>query len=181
MQCPSPVVSTAADDVGVAEALLSEWRFSEELRTMFREANYKHKVLSYESHACQWSLMPVDRIDEVQRSYRTCIEYGGRTIDFAAMYLGMGHCMVASWDPETQSVWYRHDGGSNGYEQMHNFEVAKRSSPDGKCFHTVADFKKYVFEEKAKDFGGRPLDIPLMQSVPKELNDRCWNIVKAYL
>lgn len=179
MQCPSPVVSTAPDDNEAVEALLSEWCFSEELKTMFRDANYGHSVLNYESDDCRWSLLAVDRVNDIQKSYRECSEYGGRTIDFATMYLGMGHCMVASWDPETQSVWYRHDGGSNGYEQMHNFEVAKRIVPDGKCSHTVADFKEYVFGEKAKDFGGRPLDLPFLQTVPKELSERCWNIVKA--
>lgn len=52
-----------------------------------------------------------------------------RLVDFALMYEGLGHCTLCSYDPSSDQVYYREDGGSCGQERDNNFERANRHVP----------------------------------------------------
>lgn len=76
-----------------------------------------------------WTLM---MLQEVHRRWENYVSQGqARAVDFAVRSLGMGHCMVASYDPLYRKVYYRHDGGSNGYdrEAHHHFAVGFQLLP----------------------------------------------------
>jgi hypothetical protein len=45
--------------------------------------------------------------------------------DLAHTYLGMGHIRMLSFDLSSKKIYFRHEGGSNGYEQDAHFEFAK--------------------------------------------------------
>ena len=51
-----------------------------------------------------------------------------RMVDFAFMYIGMGHVIVISYDPITMQVYYMNDGGSNGFDRAENAQ--RRASVD---------------------------------------------------
>ena len=133
--------------------------------------------LSGDDVAYAWYLMSLDNVDSIQYNYGKCEEYTGCSVDFAHAYLGMGHAWVASWCPDTQNIYYRHDGGSNGWEQSHNGEMACRFVPAEEQRRPLSDWFRILTTSREEDQFGRPLDAPFARP-PKELEDRCWNIVK---
>lgn len=124
-----------------------------------------------------WFLMSLDRVDTIQKNYGECEEYAGCSVDFAYAYLGMGHVWVAAWCPDTQNIYYRHDGGSNGWEQSQSAEVACRFVPTEEQRLPLSDWFRILTNPREEDQFGRPLDAPFARP-PKELEDRCWTIVK---
>lgn len=81
----------------------------------------------------QWILLSLTKVKE-QYNHKVD-KLQRRAIDFAIAYAGMGHVVVCSYDPETSKIYYRHDGGSNGYEcgDRFKFSVDYVPEPD-KCF-----------------------------------------------
>ena len=49
----------------------------------------------------------------------------------------MGHCIVCALDPRDKQIFYRHDGGSNGWEREHNYNKILEYDPNNN--------KKYEF------------------------------------
>ena len=135
------------------------------------------RVLSGNDVPYPWYLMSLDRVDSIQASYSECDEYTGCSIDFAHAYLGMGHAWIASWCPDTKSIYYRHDGGSNGWEQTHNAELACRFVPTEEQRRPLSDWFRILTGPREEDQFGRPIDAPFAHP-PKELEDRCWIIIK---
>ena len=70
---------------------------------------------SMEYYFNNWTLMSLDTLGK----HFDAKEADGqkRVIDFAHHYLGMGHCIVCSVDVEDKKIFFRRDGGSNGYER----------------------------------------------------------------
>ena len=61
-----------------------------------------------------------------------------RIISFAFAYLGMGHIIMISYDPETKKIYYRRDGGSNGWDREFNYKFIIKYVPqinDGVLFN----------------------------------------------
>ena len=75
-----------------------------------------------------WILMNLDSLKERYDNFITNNQT--RVIDFGYCYGGMGHCVVASYDPETKKIFYRHDGGSNGYDREFHFNFIKDYTPE---------------------------------------------------
>ena len=42
----------------------------------------------------------------------------------------MGHCVVVSYVPELAKIFYRKDGGSNGWDRELNFKFSSDYEPD---------------------------------------------------
>lgn len=81
----------------------------------------------------QWTLLSLNK---VKQQYNIKVAKSQhRAIDFAIAYAGMGHVVVCSYDPESSKIYYRHDGGSNGYEcdDRFKFSIDYVPEPD-KCF-----------------------------------------------
>ena len=75
-----------------------------------------------------WILMSLQKVCDRYELLRD--QHGqSRAIDFAFIYAGMGHCTVCSYDPEENQVYYRADGGGNGYEREDHFSFACRYVP----------------------------------------------------
>jgi hypothetical protein len=75
-----------------------------------------------------WILMNLDSLKE--RYDNLITNKQTRVIDFGFSYGGMGHCVVVSYDPITKKIFYRHDGGSNGYEREHHYNFIKDYTPE---------------------------------------------------
>lgn len=68
-----------------------------------------------------WRLMALDFVREQVRHLKR--EHGQEeVVDFAASYAGMGHAVVCGYAPRLGKVFYRADGGSNGYERELNYK-----------------------------------------------------------
>ena len=80
----------------------------------------------------QWTLFSLNKVKEhidiLSKENQT------RFIDFGVIYTGLGHCIVASYVPELKKIFYRSDGGSNGWDRELNFKFASNYIPeDDKC------------------------------------------------
>lgn len=126
----------------------------------------------------RWTLMPFCEVERFQNNYGECDEYMGCAVDFAYHYLGMGHVCVASFFPDKQLIYLRHDGGANGWEQSHHFEVACRFVPSNDELHSLEFFYKMLVSEARCDEYGRPNSLPYAEP-SKELEKKCWDIIKA--
>ena len=42
----------------------------------------------------------------------------------------MGHCKAAFYDPQTNMIYYRNDGGSNGWDREERYEALKSYKSD---------------------------------------------------
>ena len=70
----------------------------------------------------EWTFFSIQNIIKMVEDYK---KDNIETIDFAYKYLGMGHVKVAFYDTRYQTIFYRNDGGSNGYDRQDNFEKLK--------------------------------------------------------
>jgi hypothetical protein len=74
-----------------------------------------------------WILMSLEQAAE---KYTIRVRQGQlRAVDFALRYEGLGHCQICSYDPTTKRVYYRADGGSNGFDVQRNCEHANSHVP----------------------------------------------------
>ena len=83
-----------------------------------------------ETHYNAWTLFSLERIREHTQSLRK----GGQlhVVDVGIAYCGMGHVCVLSVDTRTGRLFYRHDGGSNGFERETRADelLALQESPE---------------------------------------------------
>ena len=110
-----------------------------------------YKVISdpsVEFYFDQWTLFPLKKVEE-RRNF--LVDNGQtRTIDFAYLGMGMGHVVVACFDTKDQKVFYRRDGGSNGYEREANVKYAKDFNPDSDCNDLKFSFLEWMKDVKNK-------------------------------
>lgn len=74
-----------------------------------------------------WTFMSVHNIETRLQQYAQNGQL--RLCDVAIRYEGMGHCRVLCVDTATGRWMQRMDGGSNGYEQNHNWNFACDLNP----------------------------------------------------
>ena len=88
-----------------------------------------------------WIFLQLNEIKKRQDHYKSVSQ--NRAVDFAFKNQGMGHCTVATYDPLTEKIYFRNDGGSNGYDRQYNYEFAISYVPEiEKCI----DFKDWIHE-----------------------------------
>jgi len=96
-----------------------------------------------------WTLMSLDSIIARQKIY---IEHEqARVIDFALGYMGMGHMVIVAFDPIDFKIFFRRDGGSNGWDRETNWEYIKTYDPKEVDKHDFSVWVKLI-EEKKKAF-----------------------------
>ena len=114
----------------------------QETKTLLEEIPFKNELKffyqiianpSVERYINNWTFMSLTNI---KQRYLHFLEHNQkRTIDFALHYIGMGHCIVVAYDPDSNKIYYRHDGGSNGYDREYNFNFIKIYTPEeNKCY-----------------------------------------------
>ena len=89
--------------------------------------NYSIKLLfeiigspDKEVYIDQWTILSLNKCMENYKEY--CKDGQKSVFDIAIMYLGMGHVKVLSCDLDTHLLFYRRDGGSNGWDREANYK-----------------------------------------------------------
>lgn len=104
----------------------------ERLPDLPAELTALHKVIGHpdrELYLNEWTVLSLNTLCGQAKLLRAGGQH--RVLDFAILPLGMGHITVAAMDPEDSKVFFRYDGGSNGYEREAHFNVIKRYTPEG--------------------------------------------------
>jgi len=67
-----------------------------------------------------WTILSFNKCMEDYKQY--CKDGQSSVFDIAFMYLGMGHVKILSCDLYTHLLFYRRDGGSNGWDREANYQ-----------------------------------------------------------
>ena len=65
-------------------------------------------------------------------------------IDIATSYIGMGHIYVIAMVKATGKFFFRHDGGSNGYESLFTYQKFQHFEPTEEHSDKLFDFKQIL-------------------------------------
>ena len=81
----------------------------------------------------RWTILS---LEEALKQYKDYCEKGQKKIyNIGYKYLGMGHVQVVSCDLDSHLLFYRNDGGSNGYDRIANYEdIINNGSKNHKQF-----------------------------------------------
>ena len=85
------------------------------------------KSSSQEIYIKEWTLFSIDNIYNMLLNHR---ENNIHITDIGLKYCGMGHCKVAFYDPQTNMIYYRHDGGSNRWDREEKYNALKNYKSD---------------------------------------------------
>ena len=128
-------------DTEEIDAILEKHSFPEQLRIIYRSIG--NKLVEY--YYKDWVLMSLENIENRINIYRK--DGQTRVVDFAHKYYGMGHCIVAAFDIEDKKIFYRRDGGSNGYERLANYRQIVEYIPKDEHKLEVMDWLWYINSE----------------------------------
>lgn len=76
----------------------------------------------------EWTIMSLK--EAMERYQGFCKENRKDVFDIGYKYIGMGHITVISCDLNTHLLFYRPDGGSNGYDRQYNYEEIVKNGSD---------------------------------------------------
>lgn len=105
-----------------------------------RNIKFIYKILgedNIEIYLNEWTIMPINKA--LERYNVLCNNKRDDIFDIGFKYEGMGHITVLSCDLNNHLLFYRPDGGSNGYDREYNFNKLLK---DGS-----KDYKKFYFSE----------------------------------
>ena len=92
-----------------------------------------------------WTLFSLINIKDRYNIMKEIEQY--RVIDFSMLYLGLGHIIVASFDPIDNRIFFRRDGGANGFERIENWNFIKEYKPE---VESKLDFSEWINLAKGK-------------------------------
>ena len=128
-------------DTEEIDAILEKYSFPDLLRNIYRSIG--NKLVEY--YYKDWVLISLENIEKRVNIYRG--DGQRRVVDFAHKYYGMGHCIVASFDIEDKKIFYRRDGGANGYERAANYRTMVEYTPKEEHKCEVMDWLWYINSE----------------------------------
>tara|TARA_Y100001970_G_C14208621_1_gene845555 strand:- start:865 stop:1464 length:600 start_codon:yes stop_codon:yes gene_type:complete len=103
-----------------------------QLKNMYRIIGNPH----IEYYFGEWIL---HSLINVQERLNIMLQEGNfNIVDFAVRNCGMGHCVICSYDPVDRKIFFRRDGGSNGYERVDNWNFIKSYKPDSEKKHNFS-------------------------------------------
>ena len=113
---PSMIQSTSTEIIKdeTIEKKLDLLTLPNEIKNFYKEIG----TTMQEIYICEWTFFSIENIIKMCDNHK---KNNINTIDIAFKYKGMGHVKVAFYDPRYKSIFYRNDGGSNGYEREHNY------------------------------------------------------------
>ena len=124
-----------------------KWNMPSKLHKLYQLINSPQSEYIFPSSKieCQnWVLLS---LLSVEKKHKIFIDNNQkRVIDFSYIYMGMGYVMVCSFDPETQQIFYRYDGGPNGYEAEDNWNKIIKYIPNKKNLFDISHWFKVVEE-----------------------------------
>ena len=94
----------------------------------------------------RWALRSLKHVEERFNLMKEA--NNSRIIDFAINYCGMGHCVVCSYDSKDGRIFYRRDGGSNGWDRKYNWEFISKYIPEDDKKH---NFMTWIQDIKNPD------------------------------
>lgn len=98
---------------------------------------------SIEFYIDNWTLFPLNKIYD--RRLQMLTDGQTRVIDFGLLYAGMGHVIIAAFDVKDKMIFYRHDGGSNGWDRAENAKYAKDFNPEtDKCLECKMTIEEWI-------------------------------------
>ncbi len=81
----------------------------------------------------EWTILSLDKALSIYQEF--CNNGQKNVFDIGYRYLGMGHIEVISCDLKSHLLFYRRDGGSNGYDREANYQnLIKNGSHNYKQF-----------------------------------------------
>ena len=93
----------------------------------------------------EWTVLSLDKA--LERYKALCNAGQKKVFDIGYRYMGMGHVEFISCDLETHLLFYRPDGGSNGYEREENSQnLIKNGSTKYNKFYFSKWFYNITFE-----------------------------------
>ena len=87
-----------------------------------------NKPYASEIYTKEWTIMSLNNI--ISR-FETINKDKINVIDIGFKYMGMGHILILFYDPVKKCYFYRYDGGSNGYDRIHNYNLLKNYKNNG--------------------------------------------------
>ena len=99
-----------------------------------------------EIYLSKWTILS---LEQALKHYQDYCENGQKNIfNIGYRYLGMGHIQVISCDLNSNLLFYRPDGGSNGYDRMENYnEIIQNGSKKYKHFFFSDWFYQIEFDK----------------------------------
>ena len=139
---------------------------TDNLCTMPHDLKIIFRILGQHNVECNfadWTIMSLQNINTRLNHVREDGQH--RVVDFAILYSGMGHCIVCAYDPTDGKIFYRHDGGSSGWDRDHYYQFIKQYIPieqDKYSFQHWLDeaIAKHDGEELYERFNRLPLINP---------------------
>jgi len=99
--------------------------------TLNRNIILIYKILgdpTKEIYLGEWTIMSLDK---ALKNYKEYSDNGQHNVfDIGYKYAGMGHITVISCDLKTHLLFYRPDGGSNGYDRQANYQNLIKNGSD---------------------------------------------------
>lgn len=91
---------------------------------------------SKEIYLKEWTIFSLDKALNIYNNY--CENGQTNIFDIGFKYMGMGHVDVISCDLKSHLLFFRPDGGSNGYDRENNFNniIKNGSTPYDKFIFT---------------------------------------------
>lgn len=124
------------------ETALSKVVFPEDLENLYRYIGNPY----VEYYLSKWTIMSLKNVTKRFSIMRKNNQK--RVIDFAFAYIGSGHIMVAAVDPIDGQIFYRYDGGSNGYERGDYWNFIQTYTPTNDHKVSFASFAKIATEDE---------------------------------
>ena len=119
------IVETIVEDINELENKLTI--LGDALPDDIKQFYRKIKSSSQEVYIKEWTLFSIDNILKIIGNYKT---ENIQVTDLGMIYGGMGHCKVVFYDPSIGKLYYRHDGGSNGWDREASFVALKNYESD---------------------------------------------------
>lgn len=76
----------------------------------------------------EWTIMSLKQC--MERYNEFCKEGQKDVFDIGYRYMGLGHIEMISCDLKSHLLFYRPDGGSNGYDRYDNYQNILKNGPD---------------------------------------------------
>tara|TARA_Y100000389_G_scaffold12962_1_gene11592 strand:- start:563 stop:1084 length:522 start_codon:yes stop_codon:yes gene_type:complete len=89
------------------------------LLTFYKSIN----TIDREFYINNWTFISFNKIIEINTNY---LKNNIQAIDIAFTYMGMGHIQIAFYDPKTNLIMIRWDGGSSGIDREYNYNLLKQ-------------------------------------------------------
>jgi hypothetical protein len=136
-----PLVSTEEPDVDILhienkyiniETMISTLPLSDELKQLYYMIGSQDKEYNING----WAILS---LNDVCNDHELMKEYTDNNIvDFARLYVGMGHYYMCAYDPRTSNYFVRRDGGSSGHDRELNFNFF--------CTYVAQEDKHFDFQ-----------------------------------